>query len=61
MRHWSPDVLDADMTPADLVFVLRYLHFDRNGMSTLRLDREVVRYLIRRLRPKKAAQRGAAA
>jgi hypothetical protein len=46
----EPDVLDADMTPADLVYTLRYLHFDRSGMSTLRLDREVVRYLIRRLK-----------
>lgn len=38
------------MTPADLVFVLRYLEFDKNDMTTVRLDVEVRNYLIRLLR-----------
>jgi hypothetical protein len=46
------DVLDGNMTPADLAYMLENLNF-RHGnrmLCTVRLDREVARYLARVLR-----------
>jgi hypothetical protein len=35
----EPEILDGDCTAADLAFALEHLHFARNGLCTLRLDR----------------------
>ena len=42
------EVLDGDMTPNDLIAALERLHF-RNGLLTIRLDREVRDFFVRRL------------
>ena len=47
----EPEVLDGALTTADLAFALEHLHFTRNGLCTLRLYRDVARYLIHALRP----------
>jgi hypothetical protein len=46
------DILNADMTPSDLVFALEHLHFgrNRNALGTLRIDRQVRDYLVAALR-----------
>jgi hypothetical protein len=46
----EPDVMDETMTRNDIVFVLRHLHFARNGLGSLRLDRPVRDFLISALR-----------
>jgi hypothetical protein len=46
----QPEVLDADMTRADLAFALRHLNFSRKGFAPLKIDREVARYLVSALR-----------
>jgi hypothetical protein len=43
----EPEILDADLTPSDLAFALEHLTFNRNGLSTLRLDRGVRDYIVR--------------
>jgi hypothetical protein len=46
------DIADGDMTPADLAYMLENLNF-RHGnrvLCTIRIDREVARYLARVLR-----------
>jgi hypothetical protein len=41
------DIVDADMSRSDLVFVLQNLHFrERDGLGTLKLDRGVRDFLI---------------
>jgi hypothetical protein len=41
------DILDQDMRPGDLVFVLENLHFQGSDrLGTLKVDRGVARYLI---------------
>jgi hypothetical protein len=35
------DILDEDMSASDIVFVLENLHFGRNTLAALRLDRQV--------------------
>jgi hypothetical protein len=50
-RSTEPEVLDGDCTAADLAFALAHLHFTRNGLCTLRLDRDVRDYLLTTLRP----------
>jgi hypothetical protein len=35
----EPEILDEDMTPGDLVFALEHLHFNRNALGSLRIDR----------------------
>ena len=42
----EPDVLDQDMTASDIVFVLENLHFGRNTLAALRLDRQVRDFLV---------------
>jgi hypothetical protein len=42
----EPEVLDADMTPADIVDTLKRLHFT-SGTLTIKLDRDVRDYLVR--------------
>jgi hypothetical protein len=46
----QPDILDEDMSASDIVFVLENLHFGRNTLAALRLDREVRDYLVAALR-----------
>jgi hypothetical protein len=46
----EPEVLDEDMTPGDLVFALEHLHFGRNALGSLRIDRQVRDYLVAALR-----------
>jgi uncharacterized protein YjbI with pentapeptide repeats len=43
----NPRSVDADLTPSDLAFALEHLTFNRNGLSTLRLDRGVRDYIVR--------------
>jgi hypothetical protein len=52
------DVADQDMTARDLVWVLENLRFSRHpdALSTLRLDRGVRDYLVRRLSRHHAAR-----
>ena len=46
----EPDVMDCDMAPADLVFVLENLEFLRpNATAVVRIDRDVRDYLLRAL------------
>jgi hypothetical protein len=40
------EVLDGDMSPADIVAALERLRF-RNGLQTIRLDRDVRDFFIR--------------
>jgi hypothetical protein len=52
----EPDVLDQDMTPRDLVWVLQNLPFSNRpnaALCTLRIDRGVRNYLIRAIAPKR--------
>jgi hypothetical protein len=46
----EPEILDADMTRADLAFALRHLNFSRKGFAPLKIDREVARFLVNALR-----------
>jgi hypothetical protein len=48
-RHkLEPERLDQDMTPDDLIFVLKYLHFGSKGaFSLIQIDRGVRDFLIR--------------
>jgi hypothetical protein len=46
----EPDILDDELTPADLAFALAHLKFNRNGLATLRVDEGVRDYLVRALR-----------
>jgi hypothetical protein len=46
----QPEVLDQDMSRADLAYVLEHLQFGRNDIATVRLDKEVARYLVDALR-----------
>jgi hypothetical protein len=48
-------VLDEDMHCSDLIWLLKRSHFDRNGFTTVKLDIEVVKYLIATLRQRQAA------
>jgi hypothetical protein len=41
----EPEVLDADMTPADIVDTLKRLHFT-SGMLTIKLDKDVRDFLV---------------
>jgi hypothetical protein len=43
------DVLDGDMTPSDLAYMLQHLHFrnGQNALSTIRIDRQVRDFLVR--------------
>ncbi len=45
----SAPELFADMTKTDIVHVLEYLHFPKNGSVLIRIDRPVRDYLISRL------------
>jgi hypothetical protein len=42
----EPEVLDGSMNRADLAFALQDLHFGRGGLCTLKLDRDVARFLV---------------
>jgi hypothetical protein len=48
----EPDILDGDLTPADLAYMLENLNFGHGNrvLCTIRVDREVARYLARVLR-----------
>jgi hypothetical protein len=51
--EWKPpeDVVDGDMTPDDIIFVLEHLPFrDRGTFVPLKLDRHTRDYLIDALR-----------
>jgi hypothetical protein len=52
----EPKILDEDMRPSDLVFALEHLHFGRNALGTLRIDRQVRDYLVAALRRHRAAR-----
>jgi hypothetical protein len=39
-------VLDADMTPADIVATLKRLHFISGPLTTVRLDKDVRDFLV---------------
>ena len=52
----EPDIIDADMSRADIVFALEHLSFRANGLSTLQLDRQVRDYLVDALRRSHAAR-----
>ena len=41
----EPDVMDEEMVPSDLVFVLEHLEF-RGSRAVVKLDRGVARFLI---------------
>jgi len=43
------DTLEGDMSKADLIYVLEGLRF-RNGLLTIKLDRDVRDFLVRTLR-----------
>jgi hypothetical protein len=45
----APAELREDMTRSDLIYVLDDLHFRGDGCATLRIDRPVRDYLVRRL------------
>jgi hypothetical protein len=48
----EPDILDGDLTPSDLVYMLEHLNL-RHGnrvLCTVRLDRDVAVFLARMLR-----------
>jgi len=47
----EPEILDGDMKCADLTFALQHLCFGRNNLCTVKIDRDVARYLIHALRP----------
>jgi hypothetical protein len=46
---WQTESLEADMTRNDLITVLERLRF-RNGLLTIKIDRETRDYLVRILR-----------
>jgi hypothetical protein len=51
--EWKPpdDVVDGDMTPDDIIFVLEHLPFrDRGAFVPLRLDKHARDYIIDALR-----------
>jgi hypothetical protein len=53
--EWRPpeDVVDGDMTPGDIIFVLEHLPFrDRGAFVPLKLDRHVRDYLLTAVRRK---------
>ena len=46
----EPDVMDEEMAPADLVFVLAHLEFRRpNATAVVKIDKGVRDYLVRTL------------
>ena len=45
------DVMDEGMTRSDLIFVLENLHFSRNDLARLQIDREVRDFLVRSIAP----------
>ena len=47
----EPEILDGNCSASDLAFALEHLRFARNGLCTLRLDRDVARFLVDALRP----------
>jgi hypothetical protein len=48
------EILDDGLTASDPAFALERLTFNRNGLSTLRLDRGVRDYLLDSLRSRRA-------
>jgi hypothetical protein len=53
-RHdWGriePEILDGTLTTTDLAFALDHLHFTRNNLCTVQLDRDVRDFLLTALR-----------
>jgi len=43
----EPDILDDELTPDDLAFELEHLRFNRNGLSTVRINQGVRDFLLR--------------
>ena len=56
----EPDILDETMTRGDLVFMLENLHFGRDDLGRLQIDRGVRDYLLGALRARPPLKRGAA-
>jgi hypothetical protein len=46
----EPEILDEDMNRGDLVFALEHLRYGKSGLSPVKLDAEVARYLVSALR-----------
>jgi hypothetical protein len=47
----EPDILDESMTRGDLVFMLENLHFGRDDLGRLQIDRGVRDFLVRSIAP----------
>jgi hypothetical protein len=47
----EPDILDESMTRADLMFALEHLHFGRDDLGRLQIDRGVRDFLVRSIAP----------
>jgi hypothetical protein len=56
----EPDILDETMTRGDLVFMLENLHFGRDDLGRLQIDRGVRDYLLGALRARPPLKRGEA-
>jgi hypothetical protein len=46
----EPDILDEDLRPDDIAFVLKHLRFGRGDLATVKIDRGTRDYLVRALR-----------
>ena len=49
-------LLDGDCTAADLKFAFAHVHFTRDGICTLKLDRDVIQFIIHALGSPRAAR-----